>query len=151
MCYDSAPEWTWEWWQWRGTPHSSKLQHYWSLTVRLYQGHSLWRFYPFVEMQSVDSAVPADWDDDRDETINHMRFCPALLADIEHFLIFVNSLVSLFYRISTHVSYFMPNTVYVCIYVYVYIYIYINLGWNVIESKRAQSVLLFTDSRRGKS
>ena len=23
-------------WQWRGTPHSTKLQHYWSLTIRLF-------------------------------------------------------------------------------------------------------------------
>ena len=28
------PEWTCEWWQWRGTPHSPKLQHYWILTIR---------------------------------------------------------------------------------------------------------------------
>ena len=24
-----------KWWQWRGTPHSPKLQHYWNLTIRL--------------------------------------------------------------------------------------------------------------------
>ena len=30
------PEWTWERWQWRGTPHSQKLQHYWNLTIRLF-------------------------------------------------------------------------------------------------------------------
>ena len=35
-CYYSRPEWTWEWWQWRGILHSSKLQHYWSLTFRLF-------------------------------------------------------------------------------------------------------------------
>ena len=29
-------EWTWEWWQWRGTPHSSNLQHYLNLTMRLF-------------------------------------------------------------------------------------------------------------------
>ena len=28
------PEWTWE--QWRGTPHSPKLQHCWNLTIRLF-------------------------------------------------------------------------------------------------------------------
>ena len=27
-------EWTWERWQWRGTPHSPKLLHYWNLTIR---------------------------------------------------------------------------------------------------------------------
>ena len=27
--------WTWEQWQWRGTMHSPKLQHYWSLTIIL--------------------------------------------------------------------------------------------------------------------
>ena len=35
-CYHSGPEWTWEWWQWRGTQHSPKLQHYWNLTIRLF-------------------------------------------------------------------------------------------------------------------
>ena len=34
-CYHAGPEWTWEWWQWRGTPHSLSRQHYWSLTIRL--------------------------------------------------------------------------------------------------------------------
>ena len=28
--------WTGEQWQWRGTLHSSKLQNYWSLTIRLF-------------------------------------------------------------------------------------------------------------------
>ena len=27
-------EWTWEQYLWRGTPHSPKLQDYWSLTIR---------------------------------------------------------------------------------------------------------------------
>ena len=35
-CYHSGPEWTWEQWQWRGTPHSPKLQHCWNLTIRLF-------------------------------------------------------------------------------------------------------------------
>ena len=30
--YHSRPESTWEQWQWRSTPHSPNLQHYWSLT-----------------------------------------------------------------------------------------------------------------------
>ena len=34
-CYHSRPGWTWEQWQWKGTPNSPKLQHYWSLTIRL--------------------------------------------------------------------------------------------------------------------
>ena len=25
-----------EWWQWRGTPHSPKLHHYWNITIRLF-------------------------------------------------------------------------------------------------------------------
>ena len=36
MCYHSGPEWTWEQWQWRVTPHSPKLQHSWNLTIRLF-------------------------------------------------------------------------------------------------------------------
>ena len=35
-CYQSEPEWTWERWQWRSTLHSRKLQHCWSLTIRLF-------------------------------------------------------------------------------------------------------------------
>ena len=35
-CYNSGPERTWQWWQWRGTLHSPKLQHYWSLTIILF-------------------------------------------------------------------------------------------------------------------
>ena len=35
-CYQSGPEWTWELCQWRGTSHSPKLLHYWSLTIRLF-------------------------------------------------------------------------------------------------------------------
>ena len=29
-------EWIQEWWQWKGTLHSPKLRHYWSLTIRLF-------------------------------------------------------------------------------------------------------------------
>ena len=32
--YRSGSEYTWEQWQWRGTLHSLKPQHYWSLTIR---------------------------------------------------------------------------------------------------------------------
>ena len=35
-CYHARLEWTWELWQWRGTPHSSKSQHHWNLTIRLF-------------------------------------------------------------------------------------------------------------------
>ena len=35
-CYHFRLEWTWEWWQWRGAPHSPKLQHYWILMIRLF-------------------------------------------------------------------------------------------------------------------
>ena len=47
-----------------GTPHSSKLQHFWSLTVRLLSvisGHSLGDSYSSAKMQSVYSTAPADW------------------------------------------------------------------------------------------
>ena len=36
ICYYSGPEWTWKQWQWRGIPHSPKLQYYRSLTIRLF-------------------------------------------------------------------------------------------------------------------
>ena len=32
--YHSGPQWTWERWQWRGVPHPTKLQNYWSFTIR---------------------------------------------------------------------------------------------------------------------
>ena len=35
-CYHPVPEWTWEWWHWRGISHSQKIQHYWNLTIRLF-------------------------------------------------------------------------------------------------------------------
>ena len=34
--YHSGSEWTGQWWQWKSIPHSSKLQHYWNLTIRLF-------------------------------------------------------------------------------------------------------------------
>ena len=43
-CYHSRSEWTWEWWQWRGTMQYPKLQYYGSLTIRLFSviwGHLL--------------------------------------------------------------------------------------------------------------
>ena len=65
-CYHSRPEWTWEQWQWRGTPHSQKLQHYWNLTIRLFSVISRTLVllgegsYPSAEKQSVYSTAPAD-------------------------------------------------------------------------------------------
>ena len=35
-CYLSGPECTQERWQWRDTLHSTKLQHYWRFTIRLF-------------------------------------------------------------------------------------------------------------------
>ena len=60
-----GPEWTWKWWQWRGTRHSLKLQHYWSLTIRLLCVISRTLVgrgsYPSAELQSVYSTAPANW------------------------------------------------------------------------------------------
>ena len=64
-CYHSGQEWTWERWQWRGTPHSPKLQHYWSLTIRLFSVMSrtlvMRGSYPSAEKQSLYSAAAAYW------------------------------------------------------------------------------------------
>ena len=35
-CHHSRTVWSQEQWQWRGTQHSPKLQHYWNLTFRLF-------------------------------------------------------------------------------------------------------------------
>ncbi len=57
---------SWEQWQWRGTPHSPKLQHCWNLPIRLFSVISRTLVsgggsYPSVEVQSVYSTAPADW------------------------------------------------------------------------------------------
>ena len=64
-CYHSRPAWTWKWWQWRGTQHSPKLLHYWSLAITLFTviSRSLRTggYYPSAEIQLVYSTAPADW------------------------------------------------------------------------------------------
>ena len=60
------PEWIWEWWQWRGTPYSPKLQHYKNFTSRLFSVISRtlvvgWGSYSSAEMLSVYSRAPANW------------------------------------------------------------------------------------------
>ena len=62
--YHSEPEWIWEWWQWKGALHSTNLQHYWNLTIRLFSVISgtlvADRSYPSTEKQSVYSIDPAN-------------------------------------------------------------------------------------------
>ena len=53
-------EWTSERWQWRGTLHSPKLQHYWNLTIRLFGLISRTRVEVCLT-QSVYSTAPVDW------------------------------------------------------------------------------------------
>ena len=59
------PQWTWEWRQWRGTPHSPKLQHCWNLTIRLFcfipRTLIVGGSYPSAEKQSVYFTAPANW------------------------------------------------------------------------------------------
>ena len=52
----SKIEWTWERWQWRGTPHSPKFLHYWNLTIRLFSvmlGESLTPLQPLPTGQVI--------------------------------------------------------------------------------------------------
>ena len=54
-CYYFRPEWTWERWHWRCTPHSPKLQYYWSLSDRLFNVISrilVGESYPTAKYQS---------------------------------------------------------------------------------------------------
>ena len=54
---------TWEWWQWRGTPYSPELQHYWSLMIRLFSVISrtlIEGSHPSAEMHLVYSTAPDD-------------------------------------------------------------------------------------------
>ena len=65
-CYHSEPEWTWEQWQWRHTPHSPKPQHHWNLTIRLFSVISRTLVagvgsYPSAEKLSVYSTALANW------------------------------------------------------------------------------------------
>ena len=55
------PELNWEQWQWRGTLHSPKLQHYWNLTIRLFSVTLGGGSYPSAEKQSLYSTAPTDW------------------------------------------------------------------------------------------
>ena len=62
--YNSGTEWTWERWQWRGTPYSPKLQHYWNLSIWLLSVKSrtlVGGSYPSTEMQLVYSIALVDW------------------------------------------------------------------------------------------
>ena len=55
-CYHSGPEWTRKQLQWRGTPHTAKLQHHWSLAIRLFSVITrtlVMGSYSSAEMQSV--------------------------------------------------------------------------------------------------
>ena len=61
--YHSRPEWTWERWQWNGSPHSLKLQHYWNLTIWLFSViyTTFVGGYPFAKQQLMYSTAPAHW------------------------------------------------------------------------------------------
>ena len=64
-CYHSGPKWTRKRWQWMDTYHSSKPQHFWNLTIRLFStiyGTLIWRgSYASAEEQLLYSKAPADW------------------------------------------------------------------------------------------
>ena len=64
-CYHSKPEWTWERWQWRDTPHSPKCLYYWNLTIKLLCviPRTLVRegSCPYAEIQSVYFIAEANW------------------------------------------------------------------------------------------
>ena len=59
----SGPECTWERWQWRVTTHSTKLHHYWSLIIRLFNeisGTFIGGPYSSAKLQSVYSTAPTE-------------------------------------------------------------------------------------------
>ena len=62
--YNSGPEWTWGRLQWRGAPHSSKLQYHWKFTLRLFSviyRTLLGLSYLSAELTLVYSTAPTDW------------------------------------------------------------------------------------------
>ena len=114
--YHSGLEWTWEQWQWTGTWHSPKLQHYWNLTIRLFRvisGHSLeWESYSSAEVQLVYSTAPTEWAIDmcrcrtyQKEAIRTASGTPSNVSWSLH-------------RGKLYIYIY----IYICIYIYVYIY-----------------------------
>ena len=96
--------WTWERRQWRGTPHSPKLQYYRSLTIRLfsviYRTLVRWESYLSAEKQSDYYTAAADWARVRVdlETIAMKRYstllkAPELELAIKHFCAISRTLV----------------------------------------------------------
>ena len=58
-CYHCVLEWILEQSQWGGTPHSPKVKHYWSLTIKLFcviSGHSLGK--GFTTLQGCIQSQP---------------------------------------------------------------------------------------------
>ena len=118
-----GPEWTWEQWQWRGTPHSPKLQQYWDLTIWLFSVISRtlieeWGSYLSPEMQLVHYTAPAEWAT-RTLVGGVLPFCrdavgalysPSWLSCSALYSIYkYHGLVSLFNGISIFVGYLMPK------------------------------------------
>ena len=94
-------EWTGEWWQWRGTPHSPKLQHYWNLTIILF------------------SVISGTLDGECLTPLQRSSWCILHLEPTGQDKV---GLVG-FYGISTIVGYLMPNPL------YTYISNIYNLVW----------------------
>ena len=63
-CYHSGPEWIWEWWQWKGTPHPLKgTLHIIGFFSVISKTLIAWGrgFYYCAGMQSRHSTAPVDW------------------------------------------------------------------------------------------
>ena len=72
----------------KGNPHSSKLQHYWNLTIRLFSVISrtlVGGSYPSAEKQSAYSTGSDDWATPGGSSILHLvsaqSWCRYILAD----------------------------------------------------------------------
>ena len=120
--YHSVPEWTWEQWQWRGVPHSRKLQHDWNLTIRSFIvisktliGGGVLRL---CRGQSNYSTAPADWK-------KYVYLCIYNYIYIYMYMyiyIYIYISVYIYTYVCTYIHFHIHTYIYLYSYAYVYIY-----------------------------
>ena len=97
----SRSEWIWGRWQWRGTPHSPKLPHYWNLTIRLFnvsfsrKDSDLCIYHLLAGKTSVSWSVPSG-----------TPFLPSPVHSYISFLLFchIHSLRDYLFYLNHHVA-----------------------------------------------
>ena len=127
----TTPEWTWEWWQWRGTPHSPKLLHYWTLTIRLFNVISrtlIWKVLPLCR-DAVGVFCSNSW-------LGHN----VLVKIMKSWDIWFGKLPK-----EKKKSYILYTILYIYIYIYIYIYTHTQKGPHSIMVKELDCDLEVSD------